>query len=512
MLEIPTVLGLLLLPLGILVGAGVVYLVLRSRRDTTARESDARSQLLAEEASSKQKQLLIEAQSDALRVRSDAETEAKSRRDDLSRMERRLQQKEENLDRKTDALERKDQAARSREQELDELRKQAEGVKQEQVRELERRAQLTRDEAKEELIRIVEDEAKDDALRRVRAIEAEAKEEATRRAQMIICYAIQRLGAEYAAENSVSTVVLPSEEMKGRIIGKEGRNIRAFEQATGVDVIIDDTHEAITLSGFDPVRREIARRSLAKLVSDGRIHPTRIEELVAKAKGELELEMKEAGERAAQDAGVQGLHPDLVKLLGRLKYRTSYGQNQLSHAVEASLIAASLAAELGADVNVAKTGALLHDIGKAVSHEVEGPHALIGADIAKRLGRSPKIVHAIAAHHEEEEPRTVEAVIVAAADAISGGRPGARRESVEHYIKRLVALEEVANSFEGVEKSFAIQAGREVRIIVKPEDIDDLQASRLARNVSRKIEESLSYPGQIKVTVIRETRTVEYAR
>ncbi len=503
---------LLMLLVGLLVGAGGVFLYLRSRTGGSLRDVEARSRLLEEEAARKQKQLLLEAQAEALRIRSEAEAEVKERRADITRSERRLQQKEENLDRKTDALERREQGVRAREQETEKVRREADQIKQQQIQELERRAALTRQEAKAELIKEVEDEARDDALRRVHAIEAEAKEEANRRAQMIISYAIQRLGTDHASETSVSTVVLPSEDMKGRIIGKEGRNIRAFEQATGVDVIIDDTPEAITLSGFDPVRREVARRALSKLVADGRIHPTRIEELVAKAQQEIETEMKEAGERAALDAGVQGLHPDLIKLLGRLKYRTSYGQNQLNHAVETSLIGAAIAAEIGADVNVTKTACLLHDIGKAVSHEVEGPHALIGADIAKRLGRSPKIVHAIAAHHEEEEPQTVEAVLVAAADAISGARPGARRESMDQYIKRLQALEEVANSFDGVEKCFAIQAGREVRIIVKPEDIDDLQASRLSRNVARRIEESLQYPGQIKVTVIRETRNTEYAR
>lgn len=509
-MEIIAIASVLLISL--LIGAAGMFYFLRTRSSSSLREIEARSTLLEEEAATKQKQLVLEAQAEALRIRSEAEAEVRERRADLSRMERRLQQKDENLDRKLDGVDRREQGIQAREKELERSRTEIEQLKSRQIQELERRASLTRDEAKAELIRQVEDEAKDDALRRVRAIEAEAKEEADRRAQMIISYAIQRLGTDHSSETSVSTVVLPSEEMKGRIIGKEGRNIRAFEQATGVDVIIDDTPEAITLSAFDPVRREVARRVLAKLVSDGRIHPTRIEELVAKAQQEIETEMKEAGERAALDASVQGLHPDLIKLLGRLKYRTSYGQNQLNHAVESSLIAAALASEVGADVNVAKTGALLHDIGKAVSHEVEGPHALIGAEIAKRLGRSPKIVHAIAAHHEEEEPRTVEAVLVAAADAISGGRPGARRESVDQYVKRLRALEEVANSFEGVEKSFAIQAGREVRIIVKPEDIDDLEASRLTRNVARKIEETLSYPGQIKVTVIRETRNVAFAR
>ncbi len=497
---------------GFLIGAGAAYLYLRSRAEGSMREAEARSALLREEAESKQKQVLLEAQAEAIRIRNEAEAEARERRGDLTRAERRLQQKEENLDRKADALERREQRIQAREQETERLYREAEQVKVQLTGELERRAGMSSSDARDLLMKQVEQEARDDALRLIRSVEEEAQAEADKRAQKIIAYAIQRLGTETASEMSVASVPLPSEDMKGRIIGKEGRNIRAFEQITGVDVIIDDTPDAITLSAFDPVRREVARRALTRLVSDGRIHPARIEELVAKAQQEVEGEIREAGERAALDAGVQGLHPDLIKLLGRLKYRTSYGQNQLSHAVETSLIAAALAADLGADVNVAKTGALLHDIGKAVSHEVEGPHALIGAEIARRLGRSPKIVHAIAAHHEEEEPQTIEAVIVATADAISGSRPGARRESVEHYIKRLQALEEVANSFEGVEKSYAIQAGREVRIIVRPEDVDDLQANKLARNVVRKIEESLQYPGQIKVTVIRETRNVAYAR
>lgn len=508
----PEVIWLLALIVGLLIGAGAAYLYLNAHFGARLREAELRSVRSSEEAETQQKQMLLEAQSEAIRIRNEAEADAKERRAEISRSERRLQQREENLDRKADSFEKREQRIQKREQEAEAIYKKAEQLKSQLVHELERRASMTTEEAKAALIQEVEVEARDDALRRIRAIEAEAKEESDRRSQEIIAYAIQRLGTETASEISVSSVPLPSEDMKGRIIGKEGRNIRAFEQATGVDVIIDDTPEAITLSAFDPVRREVAKRALTKLVSDGRIHPTRIEELVAKAQAEVDNEMKEAGERAALDAGVQGLHPDLIKLLGRLKYRTSYGQNQLAHAVECSLIAGALASELGADQNVSKTAALLHDIGKAVSHEVEGPHALIGADIARRLGRSPRIVHAIAAHHEEEEPQSVEAIIVAAADAISGGRPGARRESVEHYIRRLQALEDVANSFEGVEKSFAIQAGREVRIIVKPEDIDDLQANRLARNVVRKIEESLSYPGQIKVTVIRETRNVAYAK
>ncbi|ACZ42464.1 RNA binding metal dependent phosphohydrolase [Thermobaculum terrenum ATCC BAA-798] len=508
----PDALTFVIAGIALVVGAGASYLYLRFISNNQIREAERLRDRISEEAATKQKQILLEAQAEAIRIRNEAEAEVKERRADLARAERRLQQKEENLDRKIEALERREQKIQARDQESERIRNELEKIKQEQMLVLQQRAEMTKEEAKAELLRQVEAEAREDAARIIRQIESEAKEEAERRAQMIVAYAIQRIGTEYASEVSVSTVPLPNEDMKGRIIGKEGRNIRAFEEATGVDVIIDDTPEVVTLSAFDPIRREVARRALTKLISDGRIHPARIEELVSKAQQEVEAEIKEAGEQAAMEAGVQGLHPELIRLLGRLKYRTSYGQNQLRHAVETSLIAAALAAELGADVNVAKTAGLLHDIGKAVSHEVEGPHALIGAEIARRLGRSPKIVHAIAAHHEEEEPQTVEAVIVAAADAISGSRPGARRESVEQYIKRLQALEEVANSFEGVEKSYAIQAGREIRIIVKPDHVDDLEAAKLARNVVRKIEESLSYPGQIKVTVIRETRNVEYAR
>jgi ribonuclease Y len=346
----------------------------------------------------------------------------------------------------------------------------------------------------------------------VRQIEAQAKEEADERARRVITSAIQRWASDQVSESSVSVVPLPSEEMKGRIIGREGRNIRALEMATGVDLIIDDTPEAVILSGFDPVRREIARQALGKLIQDGRIHPARIEEMVDKARAEVETIIKEEGERAAFEAGVPGLNPDLLKSLGRLHFRYSMGQNVLKHSVESAHLCAMMAAELGADVNVARRAALLHDIGKGVSHEVEGPHALIGADIAKRLGQPPKVVHAIAAHHFEEEPQTVEAFLVQAADAISGARPGARRDSLEAYVKRLEALENIANSFDGVDKSFAIQAGREVRIVVKPEDVDDLAAARMARDIVSKIEETLEYPGQIKVMVIREKRVVDYAK
>jgi ribonuclease Y len=377
---------------------------------------------------------------------------------------------------------------------------------------MERIAGLPREEARQLLIAQVESEVKSDIERRVRDMEAEAKLESERRAHKIIGLAIQRCAADVVAETTVSVVNLPNEEMKGRIIGREGRNIRALEAATGIDLIIDDTPEAVILSGFDPVRREVARVALTKLIADGRIHPARIEEVVTKARAEVDVAIREAGERAAFDAGVHSLHPDLVKLLGRLKFRTSYGQNVLNHSVEVSILCAAMAAEIGADPYVCKEAGLLHDIGKAVDHEIEGPHALIGADICKRLGKSPKIVHAIGAHHAEEEPQSVEAFIVAAGDAISAARPGARRETVSTYIKRLEALEEIANSFPGVERSFAIQAGRELRIAVKPDEVDDLGSLRVARDVAKRIEENLDYPGQIKVMVIREKRVVEIAR
>jgi ribonuclease Y len=501
---------------GVVVGAGaataVVYQLARRQFAAQSQREQANTTALLEEARARQREILLEAKDEALRIRREQEEEIREFRTDLTRQERRLQQKEENLDRKIDGLERRERQVQRREAETEQVRQEIEQVKLQQQRELERVAAMTSDEAREQLLAKVELETRDICSRRVREVEQEMKEEGERRAREILAIAVQRCAPDYVAENMVTVVPLPNDEMKGRIIGREGRNIRALEQATGCDLIVDDTPESVTLSGFDPVRREVARRALVKLIQDGRIHPARIEEVVLKAKQEVDQVIREEGERAVYEANVQGLHPDLIKLLGRLKYRTSYGQNMLQHAIECSFIAGAIAAEMGADVLTAKTGALLHDIGKAVDHEVEGPHALIGADIARRLGRSEKVVHTIAAHHFEEEPRTVEAFIVAVADAISGGRPGARRETIESYVKRLEALEEVANSFDGVERSFAIQAGREVRIMVKPEDIDDLAAMRLARDVVRKIEESLEYPGQIKVTVIRETRAVEFAR
>ena len=499
------------------------YFWLEQRAQSRTRIAQAEADRIVEEAETSRRESTLAAKDEAIRLRGDLDRELNQRRKESERIERRIEQKEISIDQKSQVLDQREQGVRKLEQQLqlsrdawDKERGQQEQLLEQergkQQVELERVAGLTADEARDQLVAMVELDARNMAARRVHEIERETRLDADRRSRKILATTIQRIATDYVAESSITVVPLPTDEMKGRIIGREGRNIRALELATGVDLIVDDTPEAVTVSGFDPVRREVARRALTKLLQDGRIHPARIEEVVSKTQLELEQVMREEGERIAYEANVPGLHPDLIKLLGRLKFRTSYGQNVLGHSLEVSVICANLAAELGADVNVAKTAGLLHDIGKAVDHEVEGPHALIGADIAKRLGRSSRIVHAIAAHHNEEEPQTIEAFIVQTADAISGARPGARREMVETYIKRLEALEGVANSFDGVEKSFAIQAGREVRILVQPNSIDDLGATRLAQDVVKKIEETLEYPGQIKVTVIRETRAVNDAR
>jgi len=395
---------------------------------------------------------------------------------------------------------------------LDKQQNDLQKLEEQRMEELQRIAQMTVDEARVQLLAAVEKDARSDMARTIRQVEAEAREEADNRARDVIALAVQRLASEHVSEISVSVVPLPSDEMKGRIIGRNGRNIRAFELATGVDVVVDDTPEAVTISSFDPVRREVAKRALEKLVVDGRIHPARIEKLVEDAKADVEQTIREEGERAAYETGIPGLHPEILKLVGRLKFRTSYGQNQHGHSIETSHIAGMIAAELGADVAIAKAGGLLHDIGKAIDHEVEGTHAILGAEIAKRYGVNARIVNCIASHHHEVEQECVEAYIVEAADAISGARPGARRESLETYIKRVKTLEEIANSFEGVEQSYALQAGREVRIIVRPETVDDFSSLKLARDIARKIEETMQYPGQIKVQVIRETRAVDYAK
>jgi ribonuclease Y len=507
-----TVITVIVAVVAALIGGAVAYVYARGQTTTRAQATQADADRLMVEAQAQHKEIVLEAKDEAHRIRNDAEQDARERRTEVQRQERRIQQKEENLDQRMERLEKRERTLNQREDEIEQHRSKIDELIEEQRHELERVSGMTRDEAVGVLMANIEVEVRDQANQMVRQIEAQAKEEADDRARRIITTTIQRWASDQVSESSVSVVPLPGEEMKGRIIGREGRNIRALEMATGVDLIIDDTPEAVILSGFDPVRREIARQALNKLIQDGRIHPTRIEEMVEKARADVDNIIKEEGERAAFEAGVPGLNPDLLKAVGRLHFRFSMGQNVLKHSVETAHLAAIMAAELGADVNVARRGGLLHDIGKGVSHEVEGPHALIGADIAKRLGQPPKVVHAIAAHHFEEEPQTVEAFLVQAADAISGARPGARRDTLESYVKRLEALENIANSFEGVDKSFAVQAGREVRIVVKPEDVDDLAAARMAREIVSKIEETLEYPGQIKVMVIREKRVVDYAK
>ena len=499
---------IVVLSLVFVVAFALLGFYLGSIRNKAKFEEDLRAQ---KDASEHRLLELQEAQREAFRAT--IEREHAERRVEIQRQERRLQQKEENYDRKIDALEQRDRKLNVKERHLYQILEELEKLKQQQQNELERVAQMTEEQANALLLARIEGPARDDAAQRIRMIEEQAREEGESRAREIITLAIQRCASDQVAESVVSVVPLPNDEMKGRIIGREGRNIRALEAATGVDLIIDDTPEAVILSGFDPVRREVARVALTKLILDGRIHPARIEDVVAKARQEVDTIIREAGENAALEANVHGLQPELLKILGRLHFRTSYGQNVLAHSVEVSILAATMAHELGADVTVCKTAALMHDMGKAIDQEVEGPHAIIGGEIARRFGKSPKIVHAMVAHHATEtEPQTLEAAIVQAADAISAARPGARRETVDLYIKRLEALEYIANSFTGVEKSFAIQAGREVRIIVKPEEVDEYAAARLASDIAHKIEESLDYPGQIKVCVVRETRSVDYAR
>jgi ribonuclease Y len=485
----------------------------RARYEKSLRELKEASEHRLLEVQEQQRQALRDARDETARFRDTIERENAERRAELQRQERRLQTKEEHLDRKIEMLEQREHRLVAKERALEQAQAEIESLKVAQFQELERIAQLTEEQAKELLLNQIESRVRAEAAQRVRMIEEQTREEADARAREIITLAIQRCASDQVAEAVVSVVPLPNDEMKGRIIGREGRNIRALEAATGVDLIIDDTPEAVILSGFDPVRREVARIALTRLIMDGRIHPARIEDVVAKARQEVDIVVREAGEQAALEANVHGLQPELLKILGRLRFRTSYGQNVLAHSVEVSILAATMAHELGADVNVCKTAALLHDMGKAIDQEVEGPHAIIGGEIARRFGKSPKIIHAIVAHHASEtEPQTLEAAIVQAADAISAARPGARRETIDLYIKRLEALEHIANSFTGVEKSFAIQAGREVRIIVKPEEVDEYAANRLASDIAHKIEENLDYPGQIKVCVVRETRSIDYAR
>ncbi len=463
-------------------------------------------------AESKKKEAILEAKEEVHKLRNDFEKESRDRRNEIQRLERRIIQREESLDKKSDLLEKKEENLNKKQQELSELEENIQELYTKQREELERLSGLTSEQAKEILLEEVNKEIKHETAMMIKEVEAKAKEEADKKAREIITYAIQRCAADHVAETTVYVVNLPNDEMKGRIIGREGRNIRTLESLTGVDLIIDDTPEAVILSSFDPIRREVARIALEKLIVDGRIHPARIEEMVEKAKKEVENDIREEGEQATFETGVHGLHSELVRLLGRLKYRTSYGQNVLKHSIEVSYLAGLMASELGIDPTVAKRAGLLHDIGKAVDHEVEGPHAVIGAEVAKKYHESAVIVNAIASHHGDVESQSLEGVLVQAADAISAARPGARRETLEAYIRRLEKVEEIANSYEGVEKSYAIQAGREIRIIVKPEEIDDAGSVEMARNIVKKIEGELEYPGQIKVNVIRETRAIEYAK
>jgi ribonucrease Y len=465
--------------------------------------SEARTQAMA---------LELEARDKAQVLLQEADSEISRRTKEISRQETRMQERRDNLDRRVDNLEVRENRLKEREQKLDARQIEVDQAWQVHLAELERISGLTQEQAKDLLLKEVEEEARIDAARIIREIEAQAHEEADDRAREIVTVAIQRVATDQVAETTVSAVELPNDEMKGRIIGRGGRNIRALEGITGVDLVIDDTPDTVILSSFDPVRREVARIALERLILDGRIHPGRIEKMVEKAQEEIEQTIKERGEQAALDLSIHGLPPEIIRLLGRLHYRTSYGQNVLRHSIESAMIAALIAAELGADVQQAKLAGLLHDLGKAVDHEVDGPHALIGAEIARRYGMPEPIVNAIGAHHCDIEQCSTEAVLIQVADAISAGRPGARRESLENYIKRIRALEQVANSFEGVESSYAIQAGREIRIMVKPDQIDDLAAIRLSRDIAKKVEESLQYPGRIKVTVIRELRATEYAQ
>ncbi|WP_416176368.1 ribonuclease Y [Clostridium sp.] len=481
-------------------------------KEKAIEESNRLKDEAKKEAESIKKEAVLEAKDEVHRLRNDFERESRDRRNEAQRFERRLIQREELLDKKNDALEKKEDSLDKKQQKIEALRLSVEELYEKQNQELQRLSGLSKEEAKEILLEKVKKEIKHETAIMIKDVETKAKEEADKKSREIITYAIQRCAADHVAETTVHVVTLPNDEMKGRIIGREGRNIRTLETLTGVDLIIDDTPEAVILSGFDPIRREVARIALEKLIIDGRIHPARIEEMVEKAKKELESNIKEEGEQATFETGVHGLHLEIIKLLGRLKYRTSYGQNVLKHSIEVSYLAGLMASEIGLDPAVAKRGGLLHDIGKAVDHEVEGPHAVIGAQVAKKYHESPIIVNAIEAHHGDVEFQSLEAVLVQAADAISAARPGARRETLEAYIKRLEKLEEIANTCEGVEKSYAIQAGRELRIMVKPEEVDDAGAVEMARNIVKKVENELEYPGQIKVNVIRETRAVEYAK
>ncbi len=509
--------------LGIIVGMFVGYFVMKkSNESKMAGARNSAEQIIEDakrEAEALKKEALLEAKDENHKLRTETESEIRERRSELQKQENRLLQREENLDRKDDALnkreaglERKDEALAEKQQHIEQMESKAEELVQQQQSEMERISSLTREEAKSIILQQVENELSTDIAVMVKETEARAKEESDKKAKNILSLAMQRFAADHVAETTVSVVNLPNDEMKGRIIGREGRNIRTLETLTGIDLIIDDTPEAVILSGFDPIRRETARLALEKLVSDGRIHPARIEEMVEKSRREVDEQIREIGEQTTFDVGVHNLHPDLIKILGRLRYRTSYGQNVLKHSVEVAFLSGLMAAELGEDVTLARRAGLLHDIGKAIDHEVEGSHVEIGVELGTKYKEHPVVINSIASHHGDTEATSIISVIVAAADALSAARPGARSETLENYIRRLEKLEEISESYEGVEKSFAIQAGREIRIMVRPEQIDDMTAHRLARDIRKRIEEELDYPGHIKVTVIRETRAVEYAK
>lgn len=500
----------------ILISIFVIIYVRKNISQAKIAEAEMNAKRIIEEAKkgaeSIKKESILEAKEEVHKLRNDFEKDSRERRNEIQRLERRIIQREELLDKKSEAIEKKEEALTKKQQEIGEKEAGIDELYERQRQELEKLSNLSSEEARQLLLEDTKKEIKHDVAIMIKEMENKAKEEADKKAREIISCAIQRCAADHVAESTVYVVSLPNDEMKGRIIGREGRNIRALETLTGVDLIIDDTPEAVILSGFDPIRRQVARIALEKLIIDGRIHPARIEEMVEKAKKEVENDIKEEGEQATFETGVHGLHQELIRLLGRLKYRTSYGQNVLKHSIEVAYLAGLMASELGIDPTLAKRAGLLHDIGKAVDHEVEGPHALIGAEMAKKYHESPIVVNAIAAHHGDVESESIEAILVQAADAISAARPGARRETLEAYIKRLEKLEEIANSYEGVDKSYAIQAGREIRIMVKPEVIDDLGCIEMARNIVKTIENELEYPGQIKVNIIRETRSIEYAK
>ena len=509
---IPIVVGVVALAIGILVG----FLIRKKIGEAKIGSAEAEAKRILEEGSkdaeAKKKEALLEAKEETLRLRNETERELKERRAEVTRQERRISQKEENLDKKTESLERKNEQLDEKLKANDALREQINTVLEQHLKKLEDISGYTVEQAKDELISRVESEARHEMAQKLDELETQFKEEADAKARNLLSLAIQRCAADHVTESTISVVTLPNEEMKGRIIGREGRNIQKLETLTGVELIIDDTPEAITVSGFDPVRREVARLSLEKLISDGRIHPARIEEMVEKARREVDAVIKQAGERATFDVRVHGIHPELVKLLGRLRYRTSYGQNVLQHSIEVAWLAGMMADELGVDGAVARRAGLLHDIGKAFPQDMEGSHVELGVNAAKKYKESAEVIHAIEAHHNDVEPKTMVAVLVQAADAVSAARPGARREDMENYIKRLQKLEEIAVGFQGVEKAYAIQAGREIRVMVKPEMVNDAGMKLIAREMAKKIEEEVKYPGQIKLNLIRETRAVDYAK